>query len=170
MYPHTHMLFPFFIGEILVKLGYVNQKFVFIAVFVGVFIDIDHLLKHLYLTGEFSLRRTWNAGVVKHEQDRTFLHHIPAIMTLTVLFAFLCLYYPYWTLAVALGYYSHMLLDHISLKRGFVDYITTKESWGFWKPVKIKLFGLQMRLAKHEIVFDVLLIIGLSFLFSQSNL
>ena len=161
MYPQSHLLFPLFIGELLVKLSIVDQRFVLVAVLVGVFIDIDHLFKHLYLTGEFSIRKTWNAGIVKHEQDRTFLHHIPAIMTMTVIFAVLCIYYPYWTLAVALGYYSHMLLDHISLRRGFVDYITTKESWGLWKPVKIKIFGLQMRLAKHEIVFDILLIVGL---------
>lgn len=161
MYPQTHLLFPLFIGELLAKLGYVEQRFVLVAVFVGVFIDIDHLLKHLYLTGELSIRKTWNAGIVKHEQDRTFLHHLPAIMTLTVVFAVLCLYYPYWTLAVALGYYSHMLLDHISLKRGFVDYITTKESLGFWKPVKIKIRGFQIQLARHDIALDVLLIIGL---------
>lgn len=161
MYPQTHLLFPLFIGELLVKLGLVDQRFVLVAVFVGVFIDIDHLLKHFYLTGELSIRKTWNAGVVKHEQDRTFLHHLPAIMTLTVVFAVFCLYYPYWTLAVALGYYSHMLLDHISLRRGFVDYITTKESWGLWKPVKIKFLGLQTRLARHEIVLDGLLIVGL---------
>ncbi len=161
MYPEAHFLFPLFIGELLVKLGMVDQKFVILAVLVGVLIDIDHPLKHFYLTGELSFRKAWNASVVKHEQDRTFLHHLPAIMTLTVVFAVFCFYYPYWTLAVALGYYSHMFLDHISLKRGFVDYITTKESWGLWKPVKLKLFGLHMRIAKHEIVFDVLLIVWL---------
>lgn len=161
MYPHTHVLFPLFIGELLVKLGYVNQDFVIAAVLVGVFVDIDHPLKHFLLTGELSPRKAWNAGVVKHEEDRTFIHHKEGILFITILHLAFLFYQPYWTLAVALGYYSHMLLDHISLKYGFIDNMTPTKYAAPWKPVSFTCAGLIIKLAKQEIVLDVLLLVGL---------
>ncbi len=160
MYPHSHLLFPLLVGEILVKLGYVDQRFVLVAVLIGVFVDLDHPIKHFFLTGELNPKKAWNAGVVKHEDDRTFIHHKDGILGITLLFIVFYAYFPYWTLAVALGYYSHMLLDHFSVGNGFIDNMTTKLYWGKWKPYSLILFGFDMELARHEIVFDVLMIVG----------
>ncbi|PIN77835.1 hypothetical protein COV16_06435 [Candidatus Woesearchaeota archaeon CG10_big_fil_rev_8_21_14_0_10_34_8] len=161
MYPQSHLLFPLLIGLILEHLGYVSLPWIILAVLVGVFVDIDHPLKHFFLTGEIGLHNAWNASVIKHEQDRTFIHHKEGILAITFLHIIALAYFPYWTLAVALGFYSHMLLDHLSLTNGLVDYITDKQYLGKWKPLKVKIFGWEMHLAKHEIVFDLLLVLGL---------
>jgi hypothetical protein len=161
MYPHSHALFPLLIGLVLEKFGYVGLDWILLAVLVGVFIDIDHLLKHLYLSGELSIRGTWNASIVKHEQDRTFLHHTNGIIGVGLLLLVGYVYWPYWVSAVALGFFSHMLLDHYSLTRGFVDYMTDKDMWGFWKPLQVSVFGLMFRFSLHEIVLDMMMVLGL---------
>ena len=165
MYPQSHLLFPLFIGELLVKLGFVDQRFVLVAVLVGIFVDFDHPIKHFFLTGEINPKKAWNAGVVKHENDRTFIHHKQGILLISLLFFIAFAYFPYWTLAAALGYYSHMLLDHFSPIKGFVDYITFKEYWGKWKPVYFQTCGLRWKVARHEMVFDAVLIVGILALF-----
>lgn len=165
MYPQSHFLFPLFLGEILVKLGYVDQQFVLVAVLVGVFIDLDHPLKHFFLTGELSLKKTWNAGIVKHEDDRTFIHHKQGILIASIFFIIFFAFFPYWTAAVALGYYSHMLLDHFSTKKGFIDNMTPQLYWGKWKHYSLVLFGLDIELAQFEVVFDAVMAIGLVGLF-----
>ncbi len=161
MYPQSHFLFPLFIGELLVKLGYVDQRFVIIAVLVGVFIDLDHPIKHFFLTGEISPRKAWNAGVLKHENDRTFIHHKSGMLLVTILFIIFSKYYPYWAAATMIGYYSHMLLDHFSTKKGFIDNMNLKLYWGKWKPYSLVIFGFDMEIARHELVFDVLIGVGL---------
>ena len=161
MYPQSHFLFPLFIGELLVKSGYVDQRFVIIAVLVGVFVDLDHPIKHFFLTGELNPRKAWNAGIVCHEDDRTFIHHTNGILVVTILFIILSKYSPYWTAAVMLGYYSHMILDHFSPKKGFIDNMKPKLYWGFWKPVSINILGFELKLARHEIAFDTLMVLGL---------
>ncbi len=160
MYPHSHALFPLLVGLILEKLGYVGYEWVLVAVLVGVLIDVDHLLKHFLLTGSLSIRGTWNAGVVKHEQDRTFIHHRNGMIVTTLLLIVAAAYWPYWITAVMLGYFSHMFLDHFSVTRGFVDYITDYDFWGAWKPIHVELFGFLFAFARHEIVLDVVMIIG----------
>lgn len=161
MYPQSHFLFPLLLGLILQKLGYVDPYWVVIAVLVGVFIDLDHPIKHFFLTGELNLEKAWNAGLVKHENDRTFIHHKQGILFLTPLHIIAFAYFPYWTTAIAIGYYSHMLLDHFTVKKGFVDYFPIQDYWGPWKPLRLNMFGFQMAIARHEIVFDVICLFGL---------
>lgn len=161
MYPQSHFLFPLLIGLVLEKLGYVGLDFVLVAVLIGVFVDLDHPLKHFLLTGELNPKKTWNAGIVKHEDDRTFIHHKQGILMMSILFIVFYAYFPYWTTAVALGYYSHMLLDHFSTSKGFIDTMKLKDYWGYWKPVSLKIYGFDTEIALHEIALDLLLIIGL---------
>lgn len=161
MYPQSHFLFPLFIGELLVKLGYVDQRFVIIAVLGGVFVDLDHPLKHFVLTGEINPRKAWNAGIVCHENDRTFIHHVNGMIFVTILFIIASKYYPYLAAAVMIGYYSHMLLDHFSMKKGFTDNMNPKLYWGKWKPYSLAIFGFDMEIARHELIFDVMMIVGL---------
>jgi hypothetical protein len=161
MYPHSHGLFPLLVGLVLQKLGYVGYDWILVAVFVGVFVDIDHLLKHFYLSGELSIRGTWNSGIVKHEQDRTFIHHKKGILITGLLLLVGYAYWPYWASAVALGFFSHMFLDHYSLTSGFVDYMTDKKMWGYWKPVRLSLFGFIFTFSLHEIMLDVMMVVGL---------
>lgn len=165
MYPQSHFLFPLLLGEIFIKLGYVDQQFVLVAVLVGVLIDLDHPLKHFFLTGELNLKKAWNAGVVKHENDRTFIHHKQGILFLSLLHIIAFAYFPYWTAAIAVGYYSHMLLDHFTVKKGFEDYFPDQDYWGPWKPLRLNMFGFQMAIARHEIVFDGVMVVGLFAIF-----
>lgn len=165
MYPQSHFLFPLLIGLVFEKFGYVGYDFVLVAVLVGVFVDLDHPLKHFFLTGELNPKKAWNAGVVKHEDDRTFIHHKQGILILSILFIPFYAYFPYWTAAVALGYYSHMLLDHFSTSKGFIDNMTPRLYWGLWKPVPLKICGFDTELARHEIVFDALCALGLLVVF-----
>lgn len=165
MYPHSHLLFPLLVGLILEKLGYVDPLWIVVAVLIGVFVDLDHPIKHFFLTGELNPKKAWNAGLVKHEDDRTFIHHKNGILGITLFFIVFYAYFPYWTAAIALGYYSHMLLDHFTMKKGLVDDVTNKLYWGKWKPYSLIIFGFDMELARHEIAFDVFCVIILGLLF-----
>lgn len=166
MYPQSHFLFPLFIGLLLQKLGIVHPWWTIVAVLVGVFVDLDHPIKHFFKTGEINLKKAWNVGLVKHENDRTFIHHKQGILFLTLLHIIAFAYFPYWTAAIAIGYYSHMLLDHFTVKKGFEDDFPIEDYWGPWKPVNISPLGFQLALARHEIVFDICLLFGLLLIFS----
>ena len=161
MYPHSHFLFPLLVGFILEKFGFVDYTWILVAVFVGVFIDLDHWIHHIFVSGELSPWKAWHAGVVEHEPERTFIHHKEGMVMMTAISVVLFFVFPYWVSGIALGYYSHMLLDHYSLTKGFLDYMTDKAYWSGRKPFRFKVVGLQINLAKHEVFFDMLLVFGL---------
>ncbi|MBI5072911.1 metal-dependent hydrolase [Candidatus Woesearchaeota archaeon] len=161
MYPQSHFLFPLFIGELLVKLGYVDQRFVIVAVIVGVLIDLDHSLHHFVMTGEISVMKTADDAFKKHIDDRTFIHHKNGMLIITILFIIISKYASYWAAAVMIGYYSHMLLDHITADGRLLDKRTNKDYLGKTKPILFCLWGYTVKIAKFEIIFDLLMIVGL---------
>ncbi len=165
MYPQSHFLFPLLIGLVLEKLGYVGYDFVLVAVLVGVLIDLDHPLHHFFMTGRLSITATADDAFKKHIDDRTFLHHKQGMLIITILLIILWKYFPYWTLAVAVGYYSHMLLDHYSITNGFEDNFPIKDYFGPWKPVQMKICGYAIPVARHEIVFDVICVVWIAVVF-----
>ena len=165
MYPQSHFLFPLLIGLILEKLGYVGYDFVLAAVLVGVFIDLDHPLHHFFKTGQLSIAATADDAFKKHIDDRTFLHHKLGMLVSTIFLIIVFAYFPYWALALAVGYYSHMLLDHYSITKGFEDNFPIKDYFGPWKPVPLKICGYTVPIARHEIVFDVVCLVGVVILY-----
>ena len=150
MYPQTHFLFPFFVGVILVKLGWFSWELALIAGLAGVLIDVDHYVEHIFRSKKkrFSLRHTWRTSVVTHKfHQRSFIHHKNGAVVVTFLLIILAVFSQVWSLALALAFYSHMLLDHIHLKHP--------------KRIKIKLFGIYEKEPRCELILDVLLLIGI---------
>ena len=165
MYPQSHFLFPLFLGELLVKLGYVDQRFVLVAVLVGVLIDLDHPIHHLFMTGELSIAKTADDAFKKHIDDRTFLHHKLGMVVVTLFLIIAFAYFPYWTVAIAIGYYSHMLLDHITANGRLLDDRTEKDYYGKGKPITFCCCGYTIQIAQFEIVFDYVMVLGLVVVF-----
>ncbi len=147
MYPQTHFLVPFFLAEILVKFGLLNHNLALMAGFVGVLIDLDHYLHRILIHHDFSLKRTWNAAIMHHDihGERTFIHHWSGLMTVTLLLFVMAFFSWHLSVALFLGYYSHLLLDDLHLH--------IKKQWKFKEGV------LFFRIPMHELWLDSLLII-----------
>lgn len=166
MYPQSHFLFPLLIGLILEKLGYVGYDFVLVAVLVGVFIDADHPIHHFFMTGQLSITATADDAFKRHIDDRTFLHHKLGMIVMSLFLIIAFAYFPYWALAVAVGYYSHMLLDHVTADGRLLDNRTSKDYLGKTEPIILNVCGYIVQIAKFEIVFDVFCVVGLVVVFS----
>ena len=150
MYPQTHFLLPFFVGAILVKLGWFSWELALLAGIFGVLIDLDHYIEHIFHAkkNRFSLAHTWNTSVITHKfEQRSFIHHKVGAVVVTLLLIVLAVFSHLWSLMFALAFYSHMLLDHVHMKHPH--------------QIIIKLFGFYERESKVELVLDVLLIIGI---------
>jgi hypothetical protein len=165
MYPQSHFLFPLVLGLLLQKLEYVDPWWIAVAVLVGVFVDLDHPLHHFFKSGKFSIAATADDAFKKHIDDRTFLHHRFGMLITTLFLMIVFASFSYWTTAVALGYYSHMLLDHITADGRLLDNRTEKDYYGKGKPFFFTFFGYQIAIARFEIVFDVVMIVCLVVLF-----
>ena len=119
MYPPIHFVFPFMLTFLLYQYGILPFYLVFLAGFVGLFVDIDHYIEHvLYAKKDrFSLRDTWNNATTYHRfNERSFIHHWQGMLLLSLLFVWMAFFSWQTALAMAIGYHSHMLLDHVHLK------------------------------------------------------
>src|SRR3989344_6442576 len=150
MYPHTHFLFPYFIGLLLWKFNFLSWKLALIAGVIGVFVDIDHYVEHILHAEKkkFSLVDTWNNSVKLHKfYQRSFIHHWQGALIVSVLLLFGIFWNWQFIIVLALGYYSHLLLDYVHLNNkkslaAKLGYFYLKEPWG-------------------EVVLDVVLIAGI---------
>ena len=153
MYPITHFLFAFLIGGVLVELGFWGGGMVWVIGLIAVFIDIDHLISYGILHRDFNPQHAWNGAVVKHEHERTFIHHRLGFVLITILIAGIYFISFDWFLILAIGYYSHMFLDYAHLNifgvRG--DFCEDVE-------------GFVMKIPKYEGVIEVLLAVGVVWL------
>jgi hypothetical protein len=165
MFPQSHLLLPLFLGLVLQKLGHVDLWWTIVAVLVGVFIDADHPLMHLVRTGRWSIKETADDAFKDGVEDRSPLHEVPGMLVMSVLFIVAFAFQLYWASAVAVGYYTHMLLDHLSADGRLLAHRTTKDYYGDTKPMAVHVLGYTINLAKFEIVFDVLVIVGIIVVF-----
>lgn len=120
MYPPVHFLFPFMLTFLLHQNGLIPLYPAFLAGFVGLFVDVDHYIEHMLYAKKdrFSLRRTWNNATYYHRfNERSFIHHWQGLLLLSLLFAAMAFFSWQTALAMAIGYYSHMLLDHVHMKK-----------------------------------------------------
>ena len=151
MYPQTHFLVPFALAEILVKLGLFNHKLALIAGVVGVIIDLDHYLHRIIIHHDFSVKSAWNKAILQHDihGERTFIHHWSGLVAVTIIL--LALFFLSWHVSVALflGYYSHLFLDGLHLH--------IKKRW------KFKEGGLIFKIPVYEIILDIILVLILFF-------
>ncbi len=150
MYPHTHFLFPLFIALVLQKLGFISWRLALLAGFVGIFVDIDHYIEHILhaQTKKFSLVDTWNNSVKLHKfYQRSFIHHWQGFLLISLLFLVGFFWNRQFILALALGYYSHLLLDHLHLNHKHL--------------LGAKIKGFYLEEPWGEIMLDLLLIVGI---------
>jgi len=150
MDPHTHFLFPFTVGLILNKLGIISWKLVLLCGIIGVLIDIDHYIEYVLhaKTNRFSLKGAWNNAIRFHRfEERSFIHHWQGFLVLSLIF--LGLFFFYWKIALvlAIGYYSHIILDYVHLR---------KDKFFSWKIGK-----LFMKESHLEFALDIILILAI---------
>ena len=151
MYPQTHFLFPFLIGLVLTKFNFLDWKLALVCGFLAVVIDMDHFIEHIIhkKKNKFSLSDTWNNAIHYHDfTEWSFLHHWQGMLLMALILLGVVFFSWKWVLVLGIAYYSHMLLDHIAIRR---------------KPKRFqfKLFELFIEIPYYEIVFDVVLVIGI---------
>ena len=116
----SHFLFPLFIGLVLKKFGLISYEMVILCALVGVFVDIDHYIENIIhaKTNRYSLINAWNNAMKYHRfQQRSFIHHIEGFILLSTFIAVMVFVDLNWAVIVAVGYYSHMILDYIPLNQ-----------------------------------------------------
>ncbi|MBT3691489.1 hypothetical protein HOD75_02940 [archaeon] len=153
MYPFTHFLFAFFIGEILVKYNIFNHQIALITALIATLIDIDHFIYYGIKHKDWNLKHAWNGAVYKKEPERTFIHHKLGFILITLIIIATYFINPIISYILAIAYYSHMFLDYIPQ-----IFITPQ------KTIKTKEAGFRINIALYEIIFIILLIIGIIFL------
>ena len=154
MYPQSHFLVPVVFGGVLVHFGFVSWVVVILAGLVGVLVDIDHLFEHvIHARGDrWNLVKVWNQSMAFHRwRQRSFIHDASGVLLVTVLLCFLYFLSPLAVFVLGLGYYSHIILDHVHTN--------------YFGKVKFSLFGVQIREGIFEIVLDFLLCIFLILIF-----
>ncbi len=153
MFPQTHFLLPFFLAEILVKFNLLDHKAAILAGLLAVFIDIDHyvayVINHRYK--DFSVKRAWNASVIKQKRDITFIHHPLAFIVVLIILAILYVYNNSWLLIIGLAYFPHLILDGI--EGGLRKYNP--------RYFRIKKYGFMIDISYYELVLDIVLIISI---------
>ena len=111
MYPFSHFLFAFLIGKIFVKLGFLNHDLVMLVAVIAVLIDVDHFVFYSVKHKDWNLKHAWNASVLGHEKERTFIHFKWGFLIITLVFVVLYFFNFTVFLILALAYYSHIFLD-----------------------------------------------------------
>jgi hypothetical protein len=156
MYPQTHFLVPLFLGLILAKFNLLTPKLALIAGIIGALVDIDHYIEYIIHTkkNRFSIKAMWNNSIKFHKfSARSFIHHWRGISIISILLGiYLIFFQSQWQIAltVALGYYSHILLDHYKLGRLFHKKYVYKS----------KIIGMYVRLPLLELVLDLFCLAG----------
>tara|TARA_Y100000310_G_scaffold89923_1_gene87166 strand:+ start:115504 stop:115974 length:471 start_codon:yes stop_codon:yes gene_type:complete len=155
MYPQTHFLFVLLLGLTFTKYGYLNWKLSLLAAFLSSVIDIDHYIEHIIHNKKdrFSLKKTWNDAIHYNKfYEWSFIHRWQGMLLVTLIVVILFIFNWTWALVIALAYYSHMILDYININYKAKHMVHIKE----WK--------IFIDIPWYEIVFDLLLILGIIFL------
>ncbi len=110
---------PFILSTLLVKLHFFSWKLALLAGFIGVLVDLDHYVEQIVhaKTNRFSLKVTSNNAVHFHRfNQRSFIHDVIGAIVITVILFILAFFSWQIALALAFGYYSHLLLDYARIK------------------------------------------------------
>jgi len=147
MHPQTHFLVALFLGEILVKLEILSHKAVIICAVLAVLIDLDHWASFIIKHKEFNFRKAWNTATIKHENERTFIHHKIGFLLVLVFLLIMFLFNRLVFWVVGTAYLSHLFLDYI--------HVVGK------KKFKVKELDFWMNITGFELVLDGVLVIGI---------
>ncbi|MBT3690634.1 metal-dependent hydrolase [Candidatus Woesearchaeota archaeon] len=155
MYPLTHFLVAFFIGLIMVKYGSFTLLQALYAGLVGLLIDVDHFISFVIKKDDFSLKHAWNATVKYKLEERTFIHHFPGFIIVSLILLLLYFIGGPWFWILLIGYYSHIFLDYFNFRK----WLRLKR-----KSLNFKEEGFFFKIPIYEIVFDVIFIALILFL------
>lgn len=149
MYPLTHFLLAFLIGLILVYYGQFNLFQAFITGLVALLIDIDHFIYYSIRKKDFSFKNAWNAAVKHKLNERTLIHHLPGFLISSLILLILFFLNKTWFLILFIGYYSHIFLDYLDIKR----WLEVK------RKIKFKEEGFYFKIPIYEIILIMAMII-----------
>lgn len=151
MLPHTHALFAFVLGYVGLQADLLQWPYVFLAVFISLIVDIDHYVMYAIKTKNFSFVKFWNYCITELDFDlRTVVHRWPGVFVVFAIVVLLFFVDYSTSLAVFIGYYSHLLLDLPPIEQT--------------KALTFTLGSFQLRLFYWEVILDIFLLI-LLFLF-----
>ena len=149
MYPQSHFLLALLLGLGLMKQGILSWQLALVTAIIAVAIDIDHFLSFVYRHHDFSFKHAWDAAVIKHEKkERTIIHHPIGFVVLSLFIIATYFINITWFYVLAIAYFSHYLIDHIPYQQ-------------YSKKKRIKLLFLNFEVYSLELIFDVLLLIGI---------
>lgn len=148
MNPQSHFLVPFLIAEILVKLHFLSPDFAILAGICGLLVDLDRFIVYVIYHRHDSIKKAWNISVLRHQiRKRSFMHHWAVFVLISLVILLLYFVNKQIFLVVAIGYYSHVLLD-------FIDFEVISKN-----ALHIKEKGFAIRVSLLELVFNIFLIL-----------
>ena len=113
--PHTHFLVAWLFGLIGVKLHYLSYAEALLIGVISTLIDIDHLFSYHKRHKKWSLKETWNAAVVKHEHERSFIQHREGCIMVSIILIAIFIISRKLAILLGIAYYIHYVLDHVDL-------------------------------------------------------
>ena len=143
-------MLPFFLGLVLYKLELFSMELAIVCGLVGMLVDLDHVVEHMIhqKKNRFSLRSAWNNSIRFHRfKQRSFIHDWPGLLILSGMFLLLVWWNWQWSWVLAIGYYSHLMLD-----------------WGYLgqrKFVRWEIEGIYLKESYKEIVLNIGLLVGI---------
>ena len=152
MYPHTHFLVAFLIGEIFVSLGLITHIHALLCGIIAFLIDIDHYFSHGVKTKDWNFRNAWNSTVVKRDiVERMHAHHKSGILYLVMIGVSIFLQDIGLMSIFFVGYFSHLLLDYMGLNIAKRHHIK-----------RYRLGKYLMKISHYEWLVGLFALIGLS--------
>ena len=156
MYPTTHFLYAFLVGEILVKLGLISHWIALSIGILAVLVDVDHLFDSFKKLGTINLKKAWNSTTVDRIVGRSFLHSKLSVFIITILEIFLFFLSRTIFYVIASAFYSHIILDIIESELN-----KNKSAPRF----KFNIFGFELRYLHTEFFMDIISVAGIILLF-----
>src|SRR3989338_8802252 len=106
MLPHTHFLVALLLGVMGVKYNLFSYHEAFIIAFISMLIDLDHLFSYYLKHRRWSIKQAWNAAIVKHEQERSFIQHQSGFILVSFFLFILLFINKKVTFILGLAYYT----------------------------------------------------------------
>ncbi len=117
MMPRTHFLIGVCVGLVINLFIPLSFWHVFLAGFIAVIIDLDHLINFWRIRHDLSVRKAWNTAFKHLGFERSFLHRRYGILFFAVLSIFLGFFSHKLGVVVFCAALSHWIFDHAHFKK-----------------------------------------------------
>ncbi|MFC1690664.1 hypothetical protein ACFL0W_00660 [Nanoarchaeota archaeon] len=115
MFPQSHFLLALLLGVIAYERGLLGLHIAFLVAILAIFMDFDHVISNLVFHKKFDLKKMWHKTVYHIEHHETLLHNPIAFIVVSIIVGVVFIFNPVASLIIALAYYSHYLLDDLSI-------------------------------------------------------